>query len=184
VSIDQMESPVSGLVAQMKGIPMRARYNSATVFTDHYSDVTYVHLQKSTNAQETLEAKQAFERWANQHSVKIKHYHADNGRFAETLFMADVARRGQTISFCGVNAHFQNRKAERRIQLLQYLARSQLLHAMHSWPVAITTNLWPNAVTNVGTCRNDCPTKNGEKSGIETFTGSEVRPNLSPHHHK
>jgi hypothetical protein len=131
VSIDQMESPVPGFIAQLKGIPMKARYNSATIFTDHFSDATFVHLQKSTNAAETLEAKNAFERWANQHSVRIKHYHADNGRFAETVFMTDVARKGQTISFCGVNAHFLNGKAERRIRLLQDLARSQLLHAMH-----------------------------------------------------
>jgi hypothetical protein len=183
VSIVQMQSPVPGLIAQLKGVPVNARYNSATVFTDHYSDVTYVHLEKSTNAQETLEAKQAFERWANQHSVKINHYHANNGRFAETVFMADVARRGQTISFCGVNAHFQNGKAERRIRLLQDMARSQLLHAMHRWPVAITTNLWPYAVTNICNCLNDCPTKTGEKSRIEMFTGSAVRPNLSHHHH-
>jgi hypothetical protein len=46
--------------------------------------------------------------------------------------MADVARKGQTISFCGVNAHFQNGKAERRIRLLQDLARSQPLHAMQA----------------------------------------------------
>jgi hypothetical protein len=67
----------------------------------------------------TLEAKKAL--------------HVDNGRFAETVFMADIARRGQMISFCEVNAHFQNGKAEQRIRLLQDLARSQLLHAMHGW---------------------------------------------------
>jgi hypothetical protein len=78
-----------------------------------------------------MEAKQACERWCNSHNLLVKHYHADNGRFAETVFMADVARQGQTISFCGVNAHFQNGKAERRIRLLQELAWSQLLHAMH-----------------------------------------------------
>jgi hypothetical protein len=55
VSIDQMESPVLGLVAQMKGVPMKDRYNSATVFIEHFSDVTFVHMQKSANAAETLE---------------------------------------------------------------------------------------------------------------------------------
>jgi hypothetical protein len=165
VSIDQMESPVSGLVAQMKGIPMKARYNSATVFFDHFSDVTFVHMQKSTNSAETIEAKHAFERWCTSNGVCVKHYHADNGRFAETVFMADVARRGQTISFCGVNAHFQNGKAERRIRLLQDLARSQLLHAMHRWPLAITTNLWPYAILNVCSTLNDTSSKYGEKAG-------------------
>jgi hypothetical protein len=72
---------------------MKARYNSATVFTDHYSDVTYVHLQKSTKAQETLEAKQAFERWANQHSVKIKHYHAIDDLQRRFLMWLEEARK-------------------------------------------------------------------------------------------
>jgi hypothetical protein len=98
VSIDQMESPIPGFIAQIKGTPTKAHYNSATVFTDHYSDVTFIHLQRSTNAQETLEAKHAFEQWATSYNVNIRHYHADNGRFAETLFMTDVARKGQTIS--------------------------------------------------------------------------------------
>jgi hypothetical protein len=106
-------------------------------------------MQKSSSAAETLEAKHAFELWSNSNGVRIRHYHADNGRYAENVFMADVARKGQTISFCGVNANFQNGKAERRIRLLQDLARSQLLHAMHQWLLAITTNLWPYAVLNV-----------------------------------
>jgi hypothetical protein len=149
VSIDQLESPVLGFIAQIKGSPQKARYNSATIFIYHYSDATYVHLQKSTNAQETLEGKHAFACWASSHNVKVKHYHADNGRFAETVFMSEVARKGQTICFCGVNAHFQNGKPERRIRVLQDLARSQLLHAMHCWPIVIMTNLWPYAISNV-----------------------------------
>jgi hypothetical protein len=43
------------------------------------------------NAAETIEAKEAFERWSASHGVKIKHYHADNGRFAENAFMSHVA---------------------------------------------------------------------------------------------
>jgi hypothetical protein len=138
-------------------------------------------LQKSTNTTETLEAKQAFEQWADLHNVRIKHYHADNGRFAETVF--DVAKKGQTISFSGVNAHFQNGKAERRIRLLQDLARSQLLHAMQRWPIAVTTNLWPYAIVNVCNYLNDTFSKHGEKSRIEMFTKTEVQPNLNHHHH-
>jgi hypothetical protein len=60
VSIDQMESPVPEFIAQIKGIPQKAQYNSATIFTDHYSDAMFVRLQRSTNAQETLEAKHNF----------------------------------------------------------------------------------------------------------------------------
>jgi hypothetical protein len=81
VSIDQMESPVPGLVAHMKGSPTRERYNCATIFVDHYSDVLFVHLQKVLTGDETLEAKKAFEIWARSHDISISHYHADNGRF-------------------------------------------------------------------------------------------------------
>jgi hypothetical protein len=59
--------------------------------------------------------------------VIVKHYHADNGRFAENLFMSAVAESGQTISFCGVSAHFQNGIAEKRIRDLSEQARKQLL---------------------------------------------------------
>jgi hypothetical protein len=173
VSIDQMESPVPGFVAHIKGTPTTNRYNSATIFIVHFSDVTYVHLQMYTNAKETLEAKQAFERWCDANNVHVKHYHADNGRFAETVFMADVAKKGPTISFCGVNSHFQNGNAEQRIRLLQELARKQLLHAMNKWPVAITTNFWPYAIMNVCNSLNDTSSKNGMKTR-ELFAGTEV----------
>ena len=183
VSIDQMVSPIPGLIAQMKGIPTKARYTGATIFVDHFSDITYVHLQKSLSAAETIEAKHAFERWTNSCGVKVTHYHADNGRFAETAFMADVAVKGQTISFCGVNAHFQNGRAERRIRSLQDMARTQLLHAAVRWPTAITTNLWPYAITNVSNSMNDSPAKDQKVTRMERFTQSGVRPNLKHHHH-
>jgi hypothetical protein len=159
VSVNQLQSPVPGHIAQTKGHPTRERYNGATVFADHYSDVTYVYLRKTLNAKDTLEAKEAFERWARSCGTTINHYHADNGRFAENEFMADVAKKGQTISFCGINAHFQNGKAERRIRSLSEQGRAQLLHAMARWPVAITHHLWPYAVANVASVMNDTAKK-------------------------
>ncbi len=55
----------------------------ATVFVDHFSGLSYVHLQKSTNAIETVEAKIAFEHYASKVNVTIKSHQADNGRFAK-----------------------------------------------------------------------------------------------------
>ena len=101
VSIDQLESSTQGLIAQMKGSLTARRYKVMTVFVDHFSDLTYLHAQQSTTAQETIDAKKAFERYAQSHGVSINHYHADNGRFAERQFMSDVAAQGQTITFCG-----------------------------------------------------------------------------------
>jgi hypothetical protein len=91
------------------------RYTVATVFIDHYSGLGYVHLQKSMSAEETVEAKQAFKRYAHAHGLLIRHYHPDNGRFANNRFQQGVQDQGQTLSFCGVNAHFQNGVAEGRI---------------------------------------------------------------------
>jgi hypothetical protein len=45
VSVDQLVWNIPGLIAQMKFVPTRKRYTVATVFVDHKSDYTYVHLQ-------------------------------------------------------------------------------------------------------------------------------------------
>jgi GAG-pre-integrase domain len=123
VSVDQLESTIPGLVGQLKGKLTLARYKAATVFVDHFSDLVFVHVQQSTSAKETIEAKAAFEQYARTCGVLIKHYHADNGRFAENLWRADVLEKGQRLTFCGVSAHHQNGRAEKKIRDVQDLAR-------------------------------------------------------------
>jgi GAG-pre-integrase domain len=49
VSVDQLQSNVPGLMAQMKGTPTRHRFTIATVYVDHASDFTYVYLQKDSS---------------------------------------------------------------------------------------------------------------------------------------
>ena len=112
ISVDQLESTTPGLLGQMKGIPTTIRYKVATVFVDHFSGVGYVHLQKTSSGDETVQAKQAFEAYASSQGVMIQHYHADNGRFADNKWRNECKRKGQTLSFCGVNAHHQNGVAE------------------------------------------------------------------------
>jgi hypothetical protein len=80
-------------------------------------------------SEETMEAKQAFEHFAEQHSIRILHYHCDNGWFADNAFKNSCSAKGQRLTFCGVNAHFQNRIAEKAIRDLCKSARKQLLHA-------------------------------------------------------
>jgi hypothetical protein len=106
----------------VRGKPTIARYKCGAIFVDHLSNITYVHCQKTSSAVETIEAKEAFERWQMSHVVKVKHYHADNGRFAENAFIQHIDKCNQTISFCGVNAQLQNGRAERRIRTIQDLA--------------------------------------------------------------
>jgi hypothetical protein len=183
ISVDQLESPTPGFIAQLKGKPTLHRYRAATIFVDHYSRLGFVHLQESTTAEETLQAKHAFERYSRSHGVHIEHYHADNGRFAELVWLADVAREGQTVSFSAVNAHFQNGVAEKRIRDIQDMARSELLYAKLRWPVAISVNLWPYAVRSAQDALNSTPLRHDGISPLETFTHTQVKPRITDFHH-
>ena len=107
-SIDQLESPVPGFVPITKGRPTTWHFRGAMVFVDHASDFFYAHLNYELTTQETLDAKHAFKCVMQQHGVNIKHYHCDNGCFANHAFMDNVHMAGQTIAFCTVGAHHQN----------------------------------------------------------------------------
>jgi hypothetical protein len=143
VSVDQLESSAAGFISQLKGKLTRRRYKAATIFVDNFSRMSYVHLQESLTSADTVEAKEAFEAFARSMGVRIHHYHADNGRFADNGFKNAVKKQQQTISFCGVNAHFQNRIAEKIIRDLQEQARAMLLHAKSRWPKGVSIHLWP-----------------------------------------
>ena len=113
VSVDQLESNTPGLIVQLKGKLTQQRYKYAMVFVDQFSGYTFVYLQKCLTSEETVMAKHAFECSANQRGLKVIHYHADNGRFADNAFITDCKDQRQGLSYCRVNAHFQNGIAER-----------------------------------------------------------------------
>ena len=182
VSVDQLESSLPGFIAVLKGSPTKHRYRAATVFVDHKSRLSFVHLQQQLTSAETLEAKHAFEAFARKFGVVVRHYHADNGRFADNLFVQDVAKQGQTLSFCGVNAHFQNGIAEKRIRDLQESARKQLLHAKARWSAAVDLSLWPYALRSANHLRNSLPDDEDGSSPLERFARTEVAPKLKENH--
>jgi hypothetical protein len=182
VSVDQLVSSTPGFVAQMRGALTKARYTGCTVFVDHYSRLCYIHPQKSLSAAETLEAKHSFERLAATHGVRIKHYHADNGRFSENAWVKDLKTNQQTISFCGVDAHHQNGIAEKAIRDLQDQARTIIIHAHHRWPQAITPHLWPYALRMANSARNSVPKELDSPSPLELFSGVKVMDNLNNFH--
>jgi hypothetical protein len=100
VAIDQLDSSTAGFIGQMRGsILTTQRYRYATVFVDQFSAT-----------EETLKAKKAFEIHADSFGVKVRQYHADNGRFQDIKFKEDYMEQAQRITYCGVNAYFQ--KAE------------------------------------------------------------------------
>ena len=96
--------------------------------------------------EKTLNAKHTFKQVADQHGIRILHYHCDNGHFADRAFIQDVNKAQQTISFCSDGTHHQNSIAEQRIHDIMESTRTMLLHAVHHWPRIISVHLWPQAI--------------------------------------
>ena len=153
---------------------------AATVFVDQFSKLSFVHIQKTTSAEETLEAKAAFELYCSSMGVTVQHYRADNGMFADNLWRNACNQSGQQLSFCGVNAHFQNGIAERRIRELQDQARTMMIHATKRWPSAITTNLWPYALRMANEMVNCTPSLVDKRIPLEVFSGAPA--SFNPQH--
>ena len=83
----------------------------------------------SLTSKETIEAKNSLEQFEADHGVQVKQYHADSGRFTDNEFKQHCEQHRQTITYCSVNAHFQNGIAEREIRDITDSARTMLLHA-------------------------------------------------------
>ena len=92
----------------MSGFLTNQRLWGATTFVDHVSDYVYVHLMRDLSLTETLLSKSAMEKVMSQAGRTVKHYHADNGQFAENGFINAVNGKYQKITFCGVGAQHQN----------------------------------------------------------------------------
>ena len=176
VSVDQFISHTPGRVLTFSGKPTTRAYKCVTIFVDHATDKCFCHLQESTDAEETVKGKHVFERQCIEHNVHVQHYHCDNGIFRSKLFVDDCQQSGQSLSFCGVNAHHQNGIAERAIRTITVAARTMLLHANTKWPDVVKFDLWPFAVKVAMDLHNAIPTSRNE--GItpdELFAGIEPR---------
>ena len=182
VSVDQLQSTSPGLIGQLKGFITKRRYHYATIFVDHYSSLSFVFLQETSNMEETLKAKAAFESFCAKHGVVVKHWHADNGRFAENGWLNSCTTKQQTISFCGVNAHHQNGYAERRIRDLQEASRTALIGAKRRWPDAINEHLWPYALRAACHTHNCTVSKVTNKIPMHEFSQVEDASDLKHFH--
>jgi hypothetical protein len=179
ISVDQMVSPTPGLIAQLTGKLTTKRYLYATIYVDQVSRLGFVWLQKTSTADETIEGKIAFEKYALDRGVKILNYHADNGIFRANKWVDACRSQGQGLSFAAVNAHHQNGMAERRIGELQGLARTMLIHANKRWPKVATANLWPYAVRMANDVLNETPSLRiaTRQSPLQVFADTKVNPN-------
>ena len=102
---DQSMSVQPGLVPRMDGKHTKDRITAMSVFLDSATSHSFSHLQISTGGEETRASKHAYEIMADAHRVKIKYFHADNGIYAGKIFSDDIKLSGQTITFCGEEAH-------------------------------------------------------------------------------
>jgi hypothetical protein len=175
VSIDQYVSPVGGRLPHTKGKEKRdEKYNGGTIFVDHASGFIYSECQVSMNAGETVMSKNAFERFAAEYGIIIKHYHADNQPFDAKDFQ-DSLDSNQKMTFSGVGAtKHQNGVAERAIQTITKWARAMLLHAVIHWPSSANLELWPFAVQHAIFIWNHLPRQGTRLSPLEIFTRSTV----------
>ena len=144
-------------MAQLKGLLTTQQYNYARIFVDQYSKLSFAFLQKRITRAETVLPKQSFEHFAWDHGLKILHYHANIGRFADNSFIQACKDNNQGITYCGVNAHSQNGVAEKRIRDLQDQARTMLPFAVHKWPRMLSMALWPYALRTANEVRNATP---------------------------
>ncbi len=179
-SVDQLISAQPGLVPRMEGGHTRARIWAATVFKDHFSGLIYTHLMTSPSLEETIAAKQAYEKFAN--PTKIKSYHADNGTFAKEGFKDEVKEANQSITFCAVGAHHQSGIIERTIGELTHDARTMLLHAQRYWPEMISTLLWPYALKAAEYKHNHLRLDNDGKSRMQKFFNSDASIDIKLQH--
>jgi hypothetical protein len=173
-SVNQMILMQVGFITQVKRTLTKKRYTAATVFVNHYSRLKYILLMTKLTSKETMEAKQAFEHFAEQHIIRILHYHCGNGQFADNAFKNSCSTKGQRLTFCGVNAHFQNGIAEKAIRNLCKSAQKQLLHACQRWPAAIHLALWPYALRSAAHLHNTLPVLEDGTSRLELLAPSEL----------
>ena len=68
---------------------------------------------------------------------RVKHYHANNGRFYDHVFLSAVNSKDQKITFCGVGAHNQNGIVEHRNTIITQGERKLFLNGMRMWPQII-----------------------------------------------
>ena len=155
---------------------------AATIFVDQATRFTFVNLQYSTAAEETIQGKEKFEKLMRSYGRPVQAYHADNGIFAGNEWRRHCEGQGQMLTFAGVGAHHQNEIAERKIQDLQDLSRAMLIHAKFKWPGAVTDNLWPYAIRMAGDVLNNSPTFLTDKSPLQDLSNASVNINWSHWH--
>ena len=158
----------------MTGFLSKARHHHIHVFVDDASDLTYAHHTGSTDVSEAIEAKEACERETCKYGKEVRHMHADNGTHACEGYKDATHEKKQSLTCCGVGAHFQNGKAENRIKTMAASARTTLINGMHKWPGVVTPSLWPFSVSTSTRNRNKFKLDSNGTNAEERLSGIKL----------
>ena len=88
----------------------------------------------------------------------------------------------QTVTYCGVNAHFQNGRVENKIRDLREAEQTQLLHAINWWPGAVAVRFWVYVLRYACDVHNCMSRHENKLSPIQKFTESIVDTNPKDFH--
>ena len=182
ISVDQLESSMVGFIAQLKGKLTTQRYRYATMFVDQYSSYAYIYVQWAITSTETVQAKHSCECLAEDMGIRVHHYHADNGQFGDKGFVEDCQKQHQGLTYCGVNAHFQNGIAEKKISDLQEQTRMMILHGLRKWSSMLSIHPWRYGLHSANDICNSTPRKGSDISPIVLFSGVTMHPKLKHYH--
>ena len=170
VACDQFEVKKRGRLFKTGGKEKVAdKFSGGTIFVDVATGYTRVYFQVSLGANETIAAKNAFEREAQSFGIAVWNYRTDNGIFSKEDFLAEIDKAEQRITLSGVGAHHQNGVAERAIRTVVTKTRTMLLHTQLRWPEHTPTELWPMAMQHATMLLNIIPNVNESLSPEEKF---------------
>ena len=92
----------------MSGLLTNQQLWGCTTFIDHVSDCVYGDLIRYLSLAETLISKSAWGKVIAKSGHMVKHYHADNGCFADNGFIDATNEKYQMITFYDVGSHHHN----------------------------------------------------------------------------
>eukprot|EP00957_Ditylum_brightwellii_P120639 9202816-Ditylum_brightwellii.AAC.1 len=172
---DQYKSQHCGHLPHTRGKEAKSsKFCGGTIIANHASSFLFHQNQVSLNSNNTLNTKNAFERFANDFNICIKHYRCDNGIFKSTAFANNCAIKSQRQSFCGIDAHHQNGAAKHAIKMITTWSRAMLIHVMLCWPEQMTKDLWPLEFDYAVFLHNHLPKRSHRLAPIELFTQTTI----------
>jgi len=155
---DQYQSSLPGRVFGRRGAAIHSKtYTGGTIFCDAASKRLFLRHQSTLTAQETVEAKLAFEREALQVGVSVKAYQTDNGIYTSKEFLDCLVEDNQVIKHSGVGGHHHNGAAESAIKHTTNKSRTMMIHQALRWPEESDKTLWPLALEHAVYLHNNTP---------------------------